>query len=99
MLTKDCSREKCFLDFSSKIDIWSLGCVAIEMISNKLPWDGCEPCHVLFALGSGMARPAFPENISPELYDFIDQCLQIDPKCRPSAVDLLAHKFLKKDLE
>ena len=28
-------------DYNSKVDIWSFGCVIIEMASAKLPWQEC----------------------------------------------------------
>lgn len=41
--------------------------------------------------------PALPaEQFSPELVDFVAQCLQKDSKGRPSVTALAQHPFLKK---
>lgn len=34
--------------------------------------------------------------MSPEIKDFLDRCLCVDPMERASAKDLLSHKFLDK---
>jgi serine/threonine protein kinase len=34
--------------YTSKVDIWSLGCVALEMWSGRRPWEGEESHSVLF---------------------------------------------------
>lgn len=38
-----------------------------------------------------------PSLWSPELKNFVSQCLQINPQDRPEAKDLLEHEFIKKN--
>ena len=42
--------------YGRKCDIWSIGCVIIQMATAKLPWeekyDVAEPCALLFVVGN-----------------------------------------------
>ena len=87
---------------TGKVDIWGLGCVIIEMITNcNHPW-AFEPnctdasgCSVLFKLGN-MQRPPIPDSfsISRQLRDLMDQCFIKLPEERPCASSLSKHSFL-----
>ncbi|KAJ1520155.1 hypothetical protein ONE63_004371 [Megalurothrips usitatus] len=81
------------------VDIWSVGCVVVEMASGKRPWAELDSNYqVMFKVGMG-ETPAIPPSLSEEGYDFVDQCLQHDPQQRATAADLLHHTFLKVDGE
>lgn len=43
-------------------------------------------------------KPEAPESLSQEGHDFIDFCLQHDPKKRLSAIELLEQNFCKVNL-
>ncbi|KAJ6683308.1 hypothetical protein OIU85_007034 [Salix viminalis] len=47
------------------------------------------------AIRSGKG-PVVPDYLSDTLKDFITQCLQPDPNQRPTAADLLAHRFVNE---
>jgi mitogen-activated protein kinase kinase kinase ANP1 len=81
---------------SFSADIWSVGCVMIEMLSGQVPWsnESSSAKEVLRVIRSGRT-PTIPEEISPECKEFIMQCLEIDAEKRPSAKLLLDHAFLK----
>ena len=77
-------------------DVWSVGCVAIEMLSGKAPWSsvtssGKEVLDLIIA----DQKPELPSEISADCSDFINQCLQINPQNRPTPKQLLDHIFLK----
>lgn len=82
--------------YGRKADIWSVGCVALEMLTAKRPWD-TDNNHVCFMMKivSDETIPEIPENISDEAKDFLLNCFQRDPACRKSAKELLQHEFLK----
>ncbi|KAE8752458.1 hypothetical protein FOCC_FOCC000930 [Frankliniella occidentalis] len=81
------------------VDIWSIGCVVVEMASGKRPWAELDSNYqVMFKVGMGES-PAIPPSLSDEGYDFVDHCLQHDPQQRYTAADLLQHTFLKVDGE
>ncbi|KAK7107487.1 mitogen-activated protein kinase kinase kinase 4-like isoform X2 [Littorina saxatilis] len=76
-------------------DIWSLGCVVIEMSTGKRPWHELENHYqVMFKVGMGH-KPAVPDSLSPEGKEFLDLTLKHDPTMRPSANNLLDHTFTK----
>ncbi|WVN89329.1 uncharacterized protein L203_104551 [Cryptococcus depauperatus CBS 7841] len=83
--------------YSGKVDIWSLGCVVIEMWTGQRPWGDMEVIAAMFELFSKRSRPPLPPDIilSPVALDFLNQCLATNPHDRPVAIDLLRHEFIK----
>ncbi|XP_061402148.1 mitogen-activated protein kinase kinase kinase 4-like [Musca vetustissima] len=76
-------------------DIWSVGCVVVEMASGKRPWAQFDSnFQIMFKVGMG-EKPEAPETLSQEGHDFIDHCLQHDPKDRMTAFELMEHNFCK----
>jgi mitogen-activated protein kinase kinase kinase len=83
--------------YNTKIDIWSVGCVVLEMWAGMRPWSGDEMVAVMFKLGSFKLPPPVPEGlILSELADeFRRKCFAINPDERPSAAELRKHKYLE----
>ncbi|MEE6512388.1 hypothetical protein FKM82_019343 [Ascaphus truei] len=76
-------------------DIWSLGCVVIEMVTGKRPWHEYEHnFQIMYKVGMGH-KPPIPDRISPEGKDFLSHCLESEPKKRWTASQLLDHPFVK----
>ncbi|KAL9693062.1 hypothetical protein quinque_012347 [Culex quinquefasciatus] len=76
-------------------DIWSVGCVVIEICSGKRPWHQFDSnFQIMFKVGMGES-PEIPDCLSEEGHDFVESCLQHDPKVRKSAGELLQHNFCK----
>ncbi|XP_036402784.1 mitogen-activated protein kinase kinase kinase 4 isoform X2 [Megalops cyprinoides] len=76
-------------------DIWSLGCVLIEMVTGKRPWHEYEHnFQIMYKVGMGH-KPPIPEKLSTEGKDFLGHCLESDPKQRWTASTLLDHPFVK----
>jgi len=77
-----------------KADIWSLGCVFIEMATAEKPWGNNAFDNILQAMkhieGSDESPP-IPDTLSSVTRDVISQCLRRDASERPRATDLLAH--------
>ena len=81
--------------YGRKADIWSVGCVAIELLSGKTPWQDFEnQLQAIVRIGLSADLPDIPAGVSAAASDFIFQCVQRNPKQRPSARDLLCHSFL-----
>ena len=82
--------------YGRKADIWSLGCVALEMLTAKKPWD-TDNNHISFMMqiATDGNIPEIPEDLSQEAKDFLLSCFQRDPSCRKSAKELLEHGFLR----
>lgn len=78
-------------------DIWSVGCVVVEMASGKHPWPEFDSNYqIMFKVGMG-ETPAVPDSLSEEGHQFLNLCLQHDPRQRSSASELLHHTFVKVD--
>ncbi|KAH7870700.1 uncharacterized protein C8R40DRAFT_1257545 [Lentinula edodes] len=83
--------------YNSKIDIWSVGCVVLEMWAGMRPWNGDEMVAVMFKLASSKLPPPVPEGLilSELADDFRRKCFAINPDERPSATELMKHKYLE----
>ncbi|KAI7865379.1 hypothetical protein BDF14DRAFT_1744347 [Spinellus fusiger] len=82
--------------YSAKIDIWSLGCTVIEMLTGSHPWLDLNTLAALYSLGKHQAPP-IPQDISEHGNEFLQLCFTIDPVERPTAADLLVHPFVRQD--
>jgi len=81
--------------YGMKADIWSLGCLLIEMSSAHHPWESFDNNLVAMArIAMSAEIPKIPEHLSDGCKDFTTRCLARDPDERPSAAELLKHPFL-----
>jgi len=75
--------------FSTKTDIWSLGCILYEICTNRKPFDGTSDDHLKTKIIS-YAHPQLPaEKFSPELNHVYNSCMIKDQEIRPSARQIL----------
>lgn len=85
-----------------KADIWSFGCVFIEMSTADDPWGpGAfkNLMHAMMVIGRSDRTPPIPDGLSQMSRSFISQCLQRDPQERPSAAEMLEHEFIRDVLQ
>ncbi len=59
-------------------DVWSVGCLALELLTGAPPYFELQPMSALFRIVAD-ARPPLPDTISPELRDFLLQCFNKVP--------------------
>lgn len=79
------------------MDIWSLGCVVLEFATGKKPWSNLDnEWAIMFHIGVATQHPPLPEpgQLSEVGISFIKQCLTIDPMKRPTATELMEHRWM-----
>lgn len=85
--------------YTSAVDVWSLGIMTMEMIDGEPPYMDQDPIKALYMIATlGSPEIKNPEDLSPELRNFLDSCLRLKPEERAGADDLLKHPFLAGNL-
>lgn len=84
--------------YNEKIDIWSFGITALELAFGRAPYSSYTPMKaMLLTLENKSPTADIYEDViykfSSSFHDMVKQCLEKDPKDRPTAVNLLKHKF------
>ncbi|KAJ0230783.1 Protein kinase domain-containing protein [Hirschfeldia incana] len=77
------------------IDLWSVGCLVLEMYTGVIPWEGVNVNLLATRLRCGKA-PEIPESLPCDAKDFIQTCFSREPEERGSACELLLHPFLPR---
>ncbi|XP_061355650.1 serine/threonine-protein kinase 1 isoform X2 [Gastrolobium bilobum] len=83
--------------YDGKVDVWALGVSAIEMAEGMPPRSDVHPMRVLFMISIEPA-PMLEDKEKWSLYfhDFVAKCLTKEPRLRPTASEMLKHKFFEK---
>ncbi|CAN8063518.1 unnamed protein product [Agarophyton chilense] len=87
-------------EYQYKVDLWSVGILAIECAEWEPPHMSEKPLRAMFLITT-QAPPTLrePAKWSSEFVDFVAQCLVVNPVRRASASQLLSHPFLKRAAE
>lgn len=80
--------------YTRKADIWSLGCLVVEMMTGTHPFPDCSQLQAIFKIGGGKAAPTIPDNASEDAKTFLSQTFEMDHNLRPSADELMLSPFL-----
>ncbi|MES1907424.1 MAG: hypothetical protein MHM6MM_000543 [Cercozoa sp. M6MM] len=87
--------------YDRRVDVWSVGCCVLEMLSGRPPWwqqDFQNPLTALYHIGQTEKAPKLSDEyrteLSREALDFLDKCLELRPAQRPDAATLLQHPWM-----
>ncbi|KRX04195.1 Protein kinase-like domain [Pseudocohnilembus persalinus] len=89
---------------NEKTDIWSIGCVVIEMFLGRPPYSDLvknkeDLLNVMYQKIANGIKPTYPQDISDSCRTFLDACLQLEPEKRPSAEELLEFEWIVQNTE
>jgi len=82
--------------YTAKADIWSLGCLCVEMLTGEHPWANLTQMQAIFKIGSS-AKPTIPSDVTADADDFMQKTFDLDHQARPSADKLLEHPWVAYD--
>lgn len=76
-------------------DIWSLGCIIIEMLTGRPPWSeySSKSSEIIKIISIQGMLPKIPK-VSQDIREFIKLCLVREPEKRLTARQLLGHSFI-----
>ena len=80
--------------YTRKADIWSLGCLVVEMMTGTHPFPDCSQLQAIFKIGGAKISPTIPDHASEEAQTFLKSAFEVDHTKRPSAEELLFSPFL-----
>lgn len=78
------------------MDIWSIGCVILEMVTGRRPWANLDNEWAIMYHIAANHVPQMPadDQASPECKMFLLRTLERDPARRPSAMELLSDPWI-----
>lgn len=80
------------------VDIWSLGCVVLEMATGRRPWANLDnEWAIMYNIAQGNP-PQLPtrDQLSDAGIDFLKRCFERDPNKRATAAELLQHEWIMR---
>ncbi|CAG8664532.1 6981_t:CDS:10, partial [Acaulospora morrowiae] len=79
--------------YTYKADIWSLGCLIVEMYTGEHPFPEFNQMQAMFKIGTQSCSPEIPDGVSNEAKDFLKKTFELNHDDRPTAKVLSAHPF------
>ncbi|XP_073125099.1 mitogen-activated protein kinase kinase kinase 20-like [Henckelia pumila] len=79
-------------------DIWAVGCIVLEMLTGKNPWQGEKELKaedILAKIGARQESPKIPNDVSNDARDFLKGCFVRKSRFRMTAEMLLNHPFVR----
>ncbi|ODV84252.1 hypothetical protein CANARDRAFT_201408 [[Candida] arabinofermentans NRRL YB-2248] len=79
--------------YTDKADIWSVGCLIVEMFTGKHPYPGFSQMQAIFRIGT-LSLPEIPKKTTDDARKFLALTFETDYTKRVGASELLKHSFL-----
>jgi len=99
-MAPECLKQK---TLGRQCDIWGVGCTVLEMATGQPPWadilsrsDAINKMSLLYRIGKAKSPPPIPEDLDPEMIDFLHCCFKVNPYERLNVSELLNHSFITK---
>jgi serine/threonine protein kinase len=86
-------------NYDTKTDIWSLGITCLELVEGEPPFADLNPDDVMNKISNNPPKAEDIINIkehTDEFINFVNLCLEVNPKKRPTAEVLIEHPFIIK---
>ncbi|XP_073086148.1 serine/threonine-protein kinase TAO1-like isoform X1 [Manis javanica] len=83
--------------YDRKVDVWSLGITCIEIAERDPPLFDISARHVLYHITRNNPPTLQSNEWSSSFCNFVESCLQKNPKDRPTSKKLLKHPFLLRE--
>jgi p21-activated kinase 1 len=84
-------------EYGPKIDVWSCGIMAIEMMDGEPPYLRENPLRAIYLISTtGTPKLKEPERYTDVFRDYLARALTVNPDMRPSAAEILRHPFFTK---
>lgn len=80
------------LAYGQKVDSWSLGVLAYEMLTGRPPYRHKDDTDTMKTISS--TEVAFPANVSSLARDWVQRALVVDAGQRATVPELLAHPWI-----
>jgi len=104
-MAQTCVGTPCYLSpevcqdtpYSSKADMWSLGCMLYEMCSLTYAFEATSLLSLYYKIVKGEYQP-LPERYSQSIVELVEKLLSKSPEDRPSATSILSNPFIHSKL-
>ncbi|XP_073076621.1 serine/threonine-protein kinase TAO1-like [Manis javanica] len=83
--------------YDSKVDVWSLGITCIQIAERKPPLFDMNVRRALYLITRNKPPTLQSNEWSSSFRNFVESCLQKNPKDRPTSKELLKHPFLLRE--
>ena len=85
--------------YTRKADIWSVGCLVVEMLTGSHPHPNLSQLQAIFKIGGNRSgsdpSPDVPRDASKECRDFLEKTFRVEHESRPEAEELIGMPLIR----
>ena len=82
--------------YGKECDIWSLGICIYQLLSGKMPFNARDQDSLFTKIKAGNFE--MPSTFSPDLKDLLNRMIEVNPKKRITAEEIVVHPWMTKNL-